>query len=228
MRYFCALFLCVGSYIKRRQLISSHYLCQGCVTVAYNLNPFVHRMNEWMNEWWRPVTVILTFESVDEILWCYHTNETSSAVLSHRTIYIVCSSNFWFCWWNPMVWPFKWNLFGFSLEVFVFQHFRKKPEILPKISVKGLYIYEVILIFYKFETDYLFILPRGFYITVYKRRHLTRILTLPSIKPRLENHHFYSLNNFSLKLFLSCTRRTWYKVGYHSWGLTQENLKQAA
>ena len=27
--------------------------------------------------------VILTFESVDEILWCYHSNETSLAVLSH-------------------------------------------------------------------------------------------------------------------------------------------------
>ena len=32
--------------------------------------------------------VILTFESVDEILWCYHSNETSSAELSHGTIYI--------------------------------------------------------------------------------------------------------------------------------------------
>ena len=29
-----------------------------------------------------------------EILWCYHSNETSSAVLSHGTIYLVCSSNF--------------------------------------------------------------------------------------------------------------------------------------
>lgn len=28
-----------------------------------------------------------------------------------------------------------------SLEVFVFQHFRKKPEILPKISVKWSYNY---------------------------------------------------------------------------------------
>ena len=36
--------------------------------------------------------VVLTFESVDEILWCYHSNETSSAVLSHGTIYLVCSS----------------------------------------------------------------------------------------------------------------------------------------
>ena len=37
--------------------------------------------------------VTLTFESTDEILWCYHSNETSSAVLSHGTIYLVCSSN---------------------------------------------------------------------------------------------------------------------------------------
>ena len=38
--------------------------------------------------------MVLTFESVDEILWCYHSNETSSAVLSRGTIYLVCSSNF--------------------------------------------------------------------------------------------------------------------------------------
>ena len=34
--------------------------------------------------------VVLTFESVDEILWCYHSNETSSAVLSLGTN---CSCN---------------------------------------------------------------------------------------------------------------------------------------
>ena len=49
---------------------------------------------------------------MDEILWCYHSNETSSAVLSHGTIYSVCSSNFWVCGWNPIVLPFKWNHFG--------------------------------------------------------------------------------------------------------------------
>ena len=38
--------------------------------------------------------VVLTFESVNQILWCYHSNETSSAVLSHGTIHFVCSSNF--------------------------------------------------------------------------------------------------------------------------------------
>ena len=47
---------------------------------------------------------------MDETLWCYHSNETSSAVLSHGTIYLVCSSNFRVCGWNPMVLPFKWNL----------------------------------------------------------------------------------------------------------------------
>ena len=49
---------------------------------------------------------------MDEILWFDHSNETSSAVLSHGTIYLVCSSNFWVCGWNPMVLPFKWNLFS--------------------------------------------------------------------------------------------------------------------
>ena len=36
--------------------------------------------------------VVLTFESVDEILWCDHSNETSSAVLLHGTI---CFSTFY-------------------------------------------------------------------------------------------------------------------------------------
>ena len=39
--------------------------------------------------------VVLSFGSVpDEILWCDHSDETSSAVLSHGTIYFVHSSNF--------------------------------------------------------------------------------------------------------------------------------------
>ena len=43
-------------------------------------------------------------------LWCDHSNETSSAVLSHGTIYIVCFSNLLVYGWNPMVWAFKWNI----------------------------------------------------------------------------------------------------------------------
>ena len=31
-------------------------------------------------------SVVVIFESVDEILWCDHSNETSSAVLLHATI----------------------------------------------------------------------------------------------------------------------------------------------
>ena len=33
--------------------------------------------------------MILNSESVDEILWCDHSNETPSAVLSYGTIYIL-------------------------------------------------------------------------------------------------------------------------------------------
>ena len=38
--------------------------------------------------------VVLNSESVDEISWCYYSNEFSSAVLSQDTIYLVSSSNF--------------------------------------------------------------------------------------------------------------------------------------
>ena len=54
--------------------------------------------------------VTLTFESVDKILWCDHSNESSLPVLSYGTIYLGCSSNFWVCGPNPMMWPFKWKL----------------------------------------------------------------------------------------------------------------------
>ena len=36
-------------------------------------------------------SVVLTFESVDEILWCDHSNETSSAVLLQGTIFLMFS-----------------------------------------------------------------------------------------------------------------------------------------
>ena len=49
---------------------------------------------------------------MNEILCCDHSNETSSTVLSYGTMHLVCSSNFWVCGPNPMVWPFKSNLFS--------------------------------------------------------------------------------------------------------------------
>ena len=56
--------------------------------------------------------VVLTFVSVDEILWCDHLKESYWAVLSCSTVYYAVEggSNFWVCGWNPMVWPFQWSL----------------------------------------------------------------------------------------------------------------------
>ena len=55
--------------------------CQHC-TLEHSFDPFTPRVS------YGDIKVILTSESVDEILWCDHSNETSSAVLSHGTIYI--------------------------------------------------------------------------------------------------------------------------------------------
>ena len=56
--------------------------------------------------------VALTFESVDQILKCDHSNESYWAVLSYGTVYYAAQggSNFWVCGWNPDVWPFKGKL----------------------------------------------------------------------------------------------------------------------
>ena len=49
-------------------------------------DPFNPRVNE-------DPKVDRPFESVDEMLWCDNSGETSSAVLSHDTIYLARSSN---------------------------------------------------------------------------------------------------------------------------------------
>ena len=56
--------------------------------------------------------VMLTSASMDEIPWCYHSNETSSAVLSLGTIHSVCRCNFWVYGRDSMVLPFKRHLLG--------------------------------------------------------------------------------------------------------------------
>ena len=38
--------------------------------------------------------VVLTFASVNDIMRCEHLNETFAALLSHVTIYFLCSFNF--------------------------------------------------------------------------------------------------------------------------------------
>ena len=52
--------------------------------------------------------VVLTFDSVDEILKCDHSNESYWAAISCGTVYYVVNS---VCGQNPMVWLFKSNLF---------------------------------------------------------------------------------------------------------------------
>ena len=56
-----------------------------------------------------PYKVVLTFESVVEILQCDYSNESYWAVLSCGAVYYAVqgNSNFWVCGWNPKVWPFK-------------------------------------------------------------------------------------------------------------------------
>ena len=42
--------------------------------------------------------LILTFESVDETLWCNHSNKTCLAALSHGTIYSIIITNVLSLW----------------------------------------------------------------------------------------------------------------------------------
>ena len=55
------------------------------------------------------IKVVLTFESVDEILKYDHSNESYWAVLSCGTVYYTVQggSNFWVCGWNPTVQHFS-------------------------------------------------------------------------------------------------------------------------
>ena len=75
---------------------------------------------------WYYLYAVLTFESVEEILWCDHPNETSSAELLHGTIYLGCSSNYKAFGRNPIVWhndsksnlfssTFTWSLLCFGI-----------------------------------------------------------------------------------------------------------------
>ena len=67
-------------------------------------------------------------------------------ILSHGTIYLICSSNFWVCGWIPMVWPFKWKLFSRTIAwcYLLFGLFKRKFGICcefflwPPLGVKRL------------------------------------------------------------------------------------------
>ena len=61
--------------------------------------------------------VVLTVESVEEILECNHSNESYWAVLSCGAVYYAVQggSKFRVCGWNPKVWPFKSKLLSSTL-----------------------------------------------------------------------------------------------------------------
>ena len=63
--------------------------------------------------------VVLTFESVDEILWCGHSNESYWAVLSCGTVYYAVQggSYFWVCGWNSKMFSSKWKLLSSTVAV---------------------------------------------------------------------------------------------------------------
>ena len=96
----------------RKREIENNLRCYSVFYSFRSLRRYISGAWVWIPSMEETYEVVLTFEFVDEILWCDHSNETSSAILSHGTIYLVCSSNFWVCGWNPMVWLFKWNLFS--------------------------------------------------------------------------------------------------------------------
>ena len=103
----------------------SYWAVLSCGTVYYAVqggsNLWVFGWNPKATKQYFPVVLfimlykmVLTVESVDEILWSDHSNESYQAVLSCGTIYYAVQggSNFWVCGRNPKVWPFKWKLLG--------------------------------------------------------------------------------------------------------------------
>ena len=108
------------------KLLSSTFLwyCLLCCTRWFQLLSL--RMKSWSvtiqmkaTEQYLPVVlfiilykVVLTFEAVDEVLKCDHSNECYWAVLSWGNVYYAVQggANLRVCRWNSKVWPFKWKL----------------------------------------------------------------------------------------------------------------------
>ena len=60
-----------------------------CYSVTIHMKPFQQYFQ--MLHYYLFSIIVLTFESVDEMLQCYHSNETISAVISDGAIYLVQS-----------------------------------------------------------------------------------------------------------------------------------------
>ena len=92
----------------------SNFWIRGWNRSLYGVTIQMKRLEQYFRKVLFIYLVLLTFESVDETQWCDHSNETSWAVLSQGTIYLLCSSNFQICGRNPVVWPllFRRNFFN--------------------------------------------------------------------------------------------------------------------
>ena len=111
--------------IPQPQRFKTRKNCYGskprCVTIMFVKIDLTLLLPEWMLE---SLKVVLTFESVDKILWCDHSNESYWAVLSCGTVQ--GGSNFWVCGENPMMWPFKLNLSACTFKrCYLFSKFYK-------------------------------------------------------------------------------------------------------
>ena len=73
----------------------------------------------------RTCSVVLTFESVDEILWCDHSNETSSAVLLHGTI---CFSILYKLKYRIFFNFDVWHTWEFKINPFTPREFKEKCQ----------------------------------------------------------------------------------------------------
>ena len=71
--------------------------------------------------------VVLSFDYVDEILKCDHSNESYWAVLSFGAVYYAVEgvSELWVCVWNPKVWSFKCKKQNFPVVLFDFRYITK-------------------------------------------------------------------------------------------------------
>ena len=98
-----------------------------------------------------------------------------SPALRNLWLLLLCSSNFWVCGWNPMVLPFKWNLFSstFTLCYLFLNILQMKQErtvefwlwplfALRKLTVSWTYVYDV---FCHFKSGLFSILALPFGVT---------------------------------------------------------------
>ena len=94
--------------------------------------------------------MVLTFETVNEILWCEHYNETSSAVLSQGIMYLVCSSKLFesvnkpcgviTCFEKASAAPITFQNFAYTRKNFIDYFLHKKTftnRIVTVLELKG-------------------------------------------------------------------------------------------